>query len=130
MVDENYDYSWYHIGTNDLQLKLESITNVIEHEISKDNPDQVQEKIVRLAAISALSAETVSQASMKLKEKQVQMITEFGKLDMPASILKIYIDGKCAEEFAVFTLADRLNKAITHCQDSLRTIISLHKVEL
>ena len=125
-----HDYSWYHLGKNDLTGKLNCIKELIEFPISRENPDEVQEKLIKLTAISALSAETVSEANRELKEKQVEIIIMFGKSDLPASILKIFIDGKCANEFAMFTFADRLNAAITHSIDGLRSIISLHNTEI
>ena len=125
-----HDYSWYHLGKNDLTGKLNCIKELIEFPISKDNPDEVQEKLIKLTAISALSAETVSEAKKELCEKQVEVITEYRESKLPASIFKMFMDGKCATELANFTFADRLNAAITHSIDGLRSIISLHNTEI
>lgn len=131
---EIQDNSWPFISKMDDKKNLEyscsRIKELIERPLSKDNINAVQDKLIDLAAMSSLSAETVAQANKALKLKQEETIVKYRSSKLPASILKLQIDSKCAEEFAMFTLADRLNAAITHCQDSLRTIVSYAKTEL
>lgn len=133
-AEENCDYSWYQMGKMDDKKNLEyncsRIQELIEKPINRDNINAIQDKLIDLAAMSSLSAETVAQANKALKLKQEEIITIYKSSKLPASILKLQIDSKCAEEFAMFTLADRLNAAITHVSDSLRTIISYAKTEL
>lgn len=125
------DYSWYQSidDKKNLEYNCKRIQELIEKPVNRDNINEVQDKLIDLAAMSSLSAETVAAANKILKKTQEIMITRFRSSNLPASILKLQIDGKCAEEFAMFTLADRLNAAITHSIDSLRTIVSYAKTE-
>ena len=62
--------------------------------------------------------------------KQQQVISANKGGDMSASILKQYIESELWYEISLLTYSDRINAAISHATDSLRSILSLYKTEL
>lgn len=109
---------------------LAIIQAVLDKEVSADNMTAVEEKLNELATLMGLSAECCKWSRSLVLNKQSKLI-ESPKVDQlsPAK-LKLWMEGNMAEELSVDTYADRINRALIHCSDSLRTIVSKYKAEL
>ena len=109
---------------------LNDINAQISTEINHIIIGLVEEKLVKLSSLMGTSAECLRYAKLAVgKRQQVLMNTEKAA-GMQPSVLKMWIEGEMAEEIAIYTFADRVNAAIVHCSDSLRTVISKYKEEL
>lgn len=109
---------------------LNTIRGVLDADVSDCDMQSVRDKLLKLTSLIGTSAETMASAKKILNEKEIEVFAG-SKIDsMQASIAKKYLDAHCKEENALYEYADRLNSAIVHCIDGLRTIISLYKTEL
>lgn len=113
----------------ELENNLSIIKSELETEVDEKIIDQVQQKLNRLCNLMGLSAECMKWAKHIVLTKQKYVYALAGK-DSSATMFKYFMEGEMAEELALFTYCDRLNAAITHACDGLRTIISLYKSEL
>lgn len=114
----------------DTKKALNSIRAVLDADVSDCDMQSVKDKLLRLTSIMGLSAETMASAKKMLNEKEIEVFANGKTESMPASIAKKYLDAHCKEENALYEYADRLNAAIVHTIDGLRTVISLYKTEL
>lgn len=113
----------------ELENNLSIIKSELETEVDEKIIDQVQQKLNRLCNLMGLSAECMKWAKNMVLTKQKYVYALAAK-DSSATMFKYFMEGEMAEELALFTYCDRLNAAITHACDGLRTIISLYKSEL
>lgn len=107
----------------------EVIKKEIERTVNPVNITDVQDKLNNLASLTGLSAETLKDCKGLVLYKQKEVINIEGNKLNP-SILKLKIEGELWNELSVLTYCERLNAALTHCMDGLRTIISLYKTEM
>lgn len=114
----------------ELEKNLNIIKSEIERYVDPAVIIDVQEKLNKLTNLSGLSAECCKEAEAILGYAKRGIIERERGSDLSASILKMKIESELYEEISLYTYADRLNAAITHSQDSLRTMISLYKSEL
>ena len=108
---------------------INAIREVIDFQLNKDQMENVQWKVLRMESLLGLSAETISESKALLSLKQMQVLSTLDK-DMSITEKKAHINGACWEEEALHDYADRINSAIRHGLDAIRTIISLYKTEL
>jgi hypothetical protein len=102
----------------------------LEREIETSQTESVMDKLNNLTALSGLSAELVAQSKLLILERQKPALINAQKANMAASMQRSFVESECAEEVMLYTYADRLNAAITHSLDALRSIISMRKTEL
>lgn len=114
----------------ELNNNLAEIKKHLEMEVQPSAIIDVQNKLQKLSSLSALSCECLKYAKQDFLYKQNKIINQLIKESLPASILKLKIESELWEEGAKLLYADRLNAAIVHVNDSLRTIISLYKSEM
>jgi hypothetical protein len=109
---------------------LNAIRNVLDQDVSEVDISDVKTKLSKLSALMGLSAEAIASAKKHLHEKELEVFAA-GKVEsMSPSIAKKYLEAKCKDEIAMYEYADRIGSAVTHCSESLRTIISLYKEEM
>jgi hypothetical protein len=84
----------------------------------------------------ARTGQLMSEAKEKLHNKRKQAyLTAIASLganqakQLGTMIIKDYINDVCAEENALYELAERTNRACTHCQDFTRSAVSALKAE-
>lgn len=113
---------------------LEHVANIAINDLN-----ELDEHTRKLIAAYSISTDIVASAKYwHLKElKQVygryeNKYTKDGKLipTMSVSIIKQIAESQCAMQAARFAKAERLNAAITHSIDAIRTLISKGKAEL
>ncbi len=105
------------------------IRSVIDSDVMDCDIDTKVNKLLKLTQLMGLSAETKASAKKLLGLKE-QRIFEGMDVDMAPSKAIRFLNAKCAEENAILEYADRLNAAITHSIEGLRSVISLYKQEM
>ena len=114
---------------NELQENLNVIKLELETEVPEEDILAVESKLNKLSTLMGLSAETLKHAKKIVLERQ-KIIFSMADKNMSPTMFKYYLEGEMADELSLYTYADRLNAALVHCSDSLRTIISKYKEEL
>lgn len=109
---------------------LNTIRYVLDMDVTGCDIESVKGKLLKLTSLMGTSAEAQSSAKGLLNEKEIEVFSKMESKSMPPSIAKKYLDAHCKEENALYEYADRLNAAIVHQIDALRTVISLYKTEL
>lgn len=118
------------MNLHELQINCKAISSEIDREVSGGDIQGVQDKLMKLSQLIALSAECVTQAKKNYLYKQSEIIKINKDAIMPASILSKKIESDSWEESGMLTYCERLNAGIVHSIDALRSIISLYKTEL
>lgn len=108
---------------------LNFIRELLDKDVMGTDIDSVSGKLISLTQIMGLSAESIASARKILHQKEI-VVMQLINTDLPASMQSKKLSAECFEEIALVTYADRLNAAITHNCESLRTVISLYKQEL
>lgn len=116
----------------DINKKLNSIRSIIDMEVSKDDIEGVKEKIIKLQLCEGISAECKAHSKKLFDIALVNKIKSFqdGDKNLPPSVLLKQSTLECYEESAVYEYADRINAAIHHSVDGLRSILSAYKEEI
>lgn len=110
--------------------KANAIREALDHDVHQDDLPALQEKLLRLTALIGLSAELKARAKHDLKTAELLAFARHKSEKLTPTMFKIVIEGEAAEEYGKLELADRLNAGLSHCMESLRTIISLKKEEM
>lgn len=105
------------------------IREAIDADVIDADIVNIQNKLLRLTQLMGLSAEANASAKKLLHIKEREVLFAMDKT-LPASIQSKNLSAECYNEIAILEYSDRLNAALTHCCDGLRSIISLYKVEV
>ncbi len=117
------------MNKKEILKNLEIIQQEIDSQINESDAYSVLDKLNKLIAYMGLSAEIMRWSrEMVLKAQSIHFDKGLSK-GHSGNVLKQYMEGKMAEELAIDKYADRINAAITHAADGLRSIISNHKNE-
>jgi hypothetical protein len=110
--------------------KIKAIRQAMEMEVSQEDLEGLQGKMLNCINLISLSAELKARAATDLANAELIAYDKHKDNDSGSMILKKIIEAEASEENGKFILADRLNAGLTHVIDGLRTIISLRKSEL
>jgi hypothetical protein len=111
-----------------LQVNLEAIRKVVDMPVA-DDIESIRGKGAALSGMLGLSAECKKNA--KLEIGRSQLIALAGMDDSwPASVKTKSIDAHCAEQISDYEYADRLNAALTHQLEYVRSLLSFYKQEM
>ena len=113
----------------DLKDSLNKIREAIDTDIIDVDIDQQKNKLIALTQLIGLSAECNASAKIMLYQKELEVLQKLDHVASPTRINK-ELSAQCYEEKAILEYADRLNAGMVHAIDSIRSIISLYKVEL
>lgn len=108
---------------------LNSIRAAIDSDIIDVDIDEQKNKLLKLTQLIGLSAECNASAKKMLLQKELQVLSGLDPNIPPMKMNKI-VNAECYEESALLEYADRLNSALVHSIDAIRSIISLYKTEL
>ena len=108
---------------NDYNAKVKAIKDAIELEVTQDDLEGLQGKLLKCVTLFSLSSELCARTTTDLRNAELKALSE----DEDATMFKI--KAKTGEAQGRMELADRLNAGLTHCIEALRTMISLKKVE-
>lgn len=118
--------------TNEEILKnCQMIQKCIDTYIQLGDIEAVENKMIELVSLMGLSAETMKEAQYHLLIQQGLQIDAIRKTEpgISATNLKMMLGSRLAMESTLYEYAERLNAAIVHACDSLRTAISKYKLE-
>lgn len=115
--------------------ELQAMMDTMEGTSYKDlqTIDQLIDYGFTMVGWIARSGEIMSQAKEELHKKRrqayVDAVASLGSqsIKIGAMLIKDYINDCCAEENGLYELAERTNRAATHCNDLIRTAISALK---
>lgn len=113
-----------------IEENLNTIKLHLEAEINPTEIAAVELKLSNLSSLMGLSAECMRYAKEVVLTAQKSFLSKPNMLNQSATNLKLLIESELHYEIGLFVYSERLNAAITHCCDSLRTIISKYKEEL
>lgn len=110
--------------------KANAIREAIDLEVTQEDLEGLQGKLLRLTTLIGLSAELKARAITDLKRAELLAYASYKNEKMQPSMFKLVIEGETADERGKLELADRLNAGISHAMEGLRTVISLKKEEM
>ena len=111
---------------NDFNEKVRLIKQAIELEVTQDDLQGLQGKLLRCVTLFSLSSEMCARATVDLRNAELIVLKEFGAGTGASAMIK----ARTGEEQGRLELADRLNAGLTHSIEALRTMISLKKDEM
>lgn len=110
---------------NDFNEKVKTIKAAIELEVTADDLEGLQGKLLRCINLFALSSEMCARATVDLRNAELKVL----KAEGSGSGITTKLKAMTGEEQGKQELADRLNAGLTHTIEGLRTMISLKKSE-
>lgn len=113
----------------EINNSLNAIRKVIDSDVMGCDIDTVKNKMIQLTQLTGLSAEANASSKKMLHQKELEVLMSLDKKIQPSIAAKM-LKARCNEEEATLEYADRLNSALVHTIDALRTAISLYKSEL
>lgn len=108
---------------------LNAIRKAIDADVIDADIVMVQNKMLGLTQLIGLSAEAKATAKKLLHIKETQVLYAMDK-ELSPSVQVRKLNAECFEELALLEYADRLNAALTHSIDALRSVISFRKTEI
>jgi hypothetical protein len=113
-----------------IESNLIAIKTELEREVSADSIMDVTDKLMKLQVYDALSAETMRWARKLVLDEQRKEMAKLDILKTQTTVLKMLVESNLSEWLALYTYAERLNAAVHHGCDALRTIVSLYKEQM
>lgn len=114
---------------SEITTALNAIRLAVDSDVVDSDILNVQNKMLKLTQLIGLSAETKASAKKLLGIKE-RCVFEMIDKKLPPSVQIRMLNAECYEENAILEYSDRLNAAITHNIDGLRSVISLYKQEM
>jgi len=102
---------------------LETIQEVLDRRVSKDDIDAVENKLMDCINLLGLSSKLKANAHRNLFDAREQIIDKYP--DTKVAMLKLYIDSQTSDEHAKFILAERLNVSLAKAIDGLKAIMNI-----
>jgi hypothetical protein len=100
-----------------------------------DNPQEIAERIsdcgVYIARTGKMLADSKYHLNQKKKDDTVDLITKIlSKEKLSAKVQNALIDSICRDEQYLVDWLERLNRAVTHQQEAMRSLLSYEKENL
>lgn len=114
----------------EITTSLNVIRTAIDTDVIDTDIHNVTNKALKLTQLMGLSAETKASAKKLLNIKERCVFEVIDKKNTPPSIQIRVLNAECFEENAILEYSDRLNAALTHSIECLRSVISLYKQEM
>lgn len=108
---------------------LNAIRKAIDADIVDVDIDAQKNKMIALTQLIGLSAECNASAKKILLKKELEVLSGIDSEVAPSRVTKM-INAQCFEEAALLEYSDRLNSALIHSIDAIRSVLSLYKSEL
>lgn len=108
---------------------LNMIRETVDADIIDADIISQQNKLLALTQLIGLSAECNASSKKFLLKKELEIMSQADKDLAPMKLNKL-INASCFEESALMEYSDRLNSALIHSIDAIRSVISLYKTEL
>ncbi len=114
----------------EITTALNAIRALVDIDVMNADITDVQNKCLNLTQMMGLSSETTASAKKLLGEKETEIFVLKGLEKLQPSMAMKLLKSFCAQEIATLEYADRLNSAIVHSIDALRSVMSLYKTEM
>jgi ribosomal protein S13 len=111
------------------KIALNAIRKALDADIVDVDIEAQKNKMIALTQLIGLSAECNASAKKILLKKELEVLSGIDKELAPSRVMKM-INAECNEEAAMLEYADRLNSALIHSIDAIRSVLSLYKTEL
>lgn len=108
---------------------LNAIRAAVDADIIDVDIDAQKNKMIALTQLIGLSAEAKASAKKILLRKELEVLSGLDK-ELAPSVMTRRINSECYEEAALLEYSDRLNSALIHCIDAIRSVLSLYKTEV
>jgi hypothetical protein len=108
---------------------LNQIREAVDSDIIDVCIEVQQNKLLALTQLIGLSAECNASAKKFLLKKELEVMKTLDPGLAPSKATK-ELNASCYEESALLEYADRLNSALVHSIDAIRSVMSLYKTEL
>jgi len=115
---------------SEITSALNAIRTCIDIDVVGAIIEDIQNKCLSLTQLMGLSAETTASAKKLLGEKEIEVFTLKNLEKLPPSNAMKLLKSYCAQEIATLEYAERLNSALVHSIDALRSTMSLYKTEM
>lgn len=106
----------------------ERIASTLNTSVGHENGDEVACQLVDLNSLLGTSAGVLARLFHR-KEAAKLAVLEAIDTKLPASLQRDLVNAKCANYVAAHEFAERLNSALVHSIDALRSVLSWLKLE-
>src|SRR3990167_1924495 len=113
----------------DVIISLNMIRKSLDSDVIDVDIEMVKNKMLGLTQLIGLSAECNASAKKILLKKELEVLSQIPKDVAPSKVAKM-VNAECYDEGALLEYSDRLNSALIHSIDAIRSVLSLYKVEL
>jgi len=113
----------------EISAALNAIREALDLDVIGCDIESVNGKLLKLTQLTGLSAETKASAKKLLGGKELEVLREISPSLSPSIQVRM-LNAECSDYNAILEYSDRLNAALTHSMEALRTVISLYKTEL
>jgi hypothetical protein len=117
-------------SVTEIRNSLDHIRSILDADIIDSPIDEQKNKLLKLTQLIGLSAEAKASAKKILHHKELSELSQIEFTKISPSIASKMVAAECYEELALLEYADRLNSALVHSIDAIRSVISLYKIEL
>lgn len=113
----------------EISQSLNLIRETLDADVIDSDAVSVKNKLLKLTQLMGLSSEAKASARKLLNMKE-RIVFQMMDKSLPPSVQVRFLNAECFEENATLEYSDRLNAAVTHSIEGLRTVISLYKQEM
>lgn len=113
-----------------IEENLELIQTTVDIKATIDSPECILDKLNQCTNLLGLSAEVYAWSEKLYNDKLGELILAKEYKGLNATDKKILFASLASEQIMLHSKAERLNKALVHAIDSLRSMLSFIKEEL
>ncbi|HTC01031.1 MAG TPA: hypothetical protein VK705_10140 [Ferruginibacter sp.] len=113
-----------------IESNLEIIQSSMDIKVEQGDINGAMDKLSNITVLYGLSSECVRHAKSHCLTKQGSLLPELFKKGINATMLRLQLESNMAYELSLLIYAERINAALTHIVDAIRTQISLYKSEM
>ena len=114
----------------EIETNLAYIQEQLAVQVGIESPTCILEKLNNLTNILGMSAEVLAWSEKIYNEKLMEVTLMKQYKDLSATDKKMVFAGILSKEILQHTKSERLNKALTHSIDGLRSMLSFLKEEV
>lgn len=112
----------------DVWQLLASIRETMDTDVERENGDAVAFRLMDLEALLGTSAYALSEMTAKREAKRRDVLGSLNTT-LPASLQRDYVNSLMGGHLAAYEYADRINSALVHAIDAMRSVLSWLKME-
>lgn len=110
-------------------IMLQAIRDQVDLTVERENGDAVASQLVDLNALLGTSSGALSSLFHKREAARLMVLEGMGETKITASLQRDLVQAKTSGYGAAYTYAERLNSALVHSIDGLRSVLSWLKLE-